>query len=320
MLMTLDRRTFLQIAAAGLGAAAIPMQIHAKAPRASTQAPGYYRFAIGDIEVTALNDGAIALEATIYPKADQTEARQLLEASRRAPKIPTAVNAFAINNGSSLTLIDTGAANGFGPTVGKIPANLAAAGIDPAAVDTVFITHLHPDHANGLITAEGLAAFPNAELVLTEKEYAFWHDDAMLSQAPADAKPFFEAARKAVKPYAGRMRRIGEGEIVPGLSAIAAPGHTPGHAMVRVGTGNDGLLIWGDIVHTAALQFPHPEWAISFDTDQDQAVATRKAVFDRAASEGVMVAGMHLDFPGIGSISRTKAGYEYHPAFWSPAL
>lgn len=317
--MTLDRRTFLQIAAAGLGAAAIPMQIHAKAPRAGGQAPGYYRFAIGDIEVTALNDGAIALDAAIY-RADQTEARQLLEASRRAPKIPTAVNAFAINNGSSLTLVDTGAANGFGPTVGKIPANLAAAGINPAAVDTVFLTHLHPDHANGLIDAQGKAVFPNAEIVVTEKEYAFWHDDGMMGQAPAEMKAFFEGARNAVKPYATRTRKIAEGEIVAGLTAIPAPGHTPGHAMVRVASGNSGLLVWGDIVHTAALQFRHPEWAINFDTDQDQAIATRKKVFDQAAADKLMVAGMHLDFPGIGFVSGVNAKYEYYPAFWSPTL
>ena len=318
--MTLDRRTFLQIAAAGLGAAAIPLQIHAKAPQQNRQAPGYYRFDVGDFEVTALNDGVIEIDPALYAKADKSEAMELLKAAHRAPKVPTSINAFAINSGSTLTLVDTGAANGFGPGSGKVSANLAAAGIDPASVDVVFITHLHPDHANGLITAEGAAVFPNAELVLTEKEFAFWYDDGVLSQAPAEFKPFFEGARKAVKPYASRIRKITEGEIVPGLTAIAAPGHTPGHAMVRVGSGNDGLLIWGDVIHTAVMQFPHPEWAVSFDVDQDLAIATRKAVFDRAVSEGVMVAGMHLDFPGIGFVSRTKAGYDYHPAFWSPTL
>jgi glyoxylase-like metal-dependent hydrolase (beta-lactamase superfamily II) len=320
MPMTVDRRTFLQIAAAGLGAAAIPLQIHAKAPLTGRQAPGFYRFEVGDLEVTALNDGAIELAPLLYPKADQAEAAQLLQAAHRAPKMPTSINAFAVNSANGLTLIDTGASNGFGPGAGKINANLAAAGIDPATVDTVFITHLHPDHANGLISADGTAVFAKAELVLTEKEYAFWHDDGMMSQAPAEVKPFFEAARKAVKAYSSRLRKIVQGEIVPGLTAIPAPGHTPGHTMVRVGSGNDGLLIWGDIIHTAALQLPHPEWAISFDTDPDQAIATRKAVFDQVASEGVMVAGMHIDFPGIGFISRAKGGYEYHPAFWSPTL
>ena len=318
--MTLDRRTFLQIAAAGFGAAAIPMQIHAKVPLTNRQAPGYYRFELGDIEVTALNDGFIELDPSLYPKADKAEAQQLLETAHRAPKIPTSINAFAVNTGNALILVDTGASNGFGPGAGKMPSNLASAGIDPAAVDIVFLTHMHPDHANGLINAEGAAVFPNAELVVTEKEFAFWHDDGMMSQAPAEMKPFFQAARKAVKPYAARMRKITDGEVAPGLTAMAAPGHTPGHAMLRVGSGKDGLLIWGDIIHTASIQLPHPEWAISFDTDPDLAISSRKAVFDRVVSEGVMIAGAHLDFPGVGFVSRNKSGYDYHPSFWSPTL
>jgi glyoxylase-like metal-dependent hydrolase (beta-lactamase superfamily II) len=318
--MTLDRRTFLQIAAAGFGAAALPLQIHAKAPMSNRQAPGFYRFTIGDIEITALNDGAIDLDPSLYPKADKDEALALLKAAHRAPKMPTSVNAYAINDGKTLTLVDTGASKAFSPTTGNIAPNLAAAGIDPAQVDAVFLTHLHPDHAGGLVTAEGTAAFPNAEIIVTEKEYAFWHDDAMMGQAPAEFKPFFEGARKAAKLYASRTRKIVSGEIAPGLTAVPAPGHTPGHAMLRVGTGAQGLLIWGDVVHTAALQIPHPEWGISFDTDGDEAIATRKAVYDQVVSDGMMVAGMHLDFPGIGFISRAKAGYEYHPAFWSPTL
>jgi glyoxylase-like metal-dependent hydrolase (beta-lactamase superfamily II) len=217
-------------------------------------------------------------------------------------------------------LIDTGASTGMGANLGKIPANLTAAGLDASAVDVVFITHLHPDHAAGLIDANGKPAFPNAELVLTEKEFAFWHDDGVLSQAPDAMKPFFEGARAAVKPYGSRIRKITDGEIVPGLSALPAPGHTPGHTMVRVASGKDALLVWGDIVHTATLQFPHPEWAIAFDTDQKQAIATRQAVFDQVATDGLMVAGMHLDFPGIGHISRIKSSYEYYPVAWSPTL
>jgi glyoxylase-like metal-dependent hydrolase (beta-lactamase superfamily II) len=208
----------------------------------------------------------------------------------------------------------------MGPGLGKLPDNLAAAGLDAGAVDMVFITHLHPDHANGLLDGEGKPAFANAEVVLTEKEYAFWHDDGMLSQAPAEKKPFFESARKAVKAYGNRVRRMKEGEIIPGLTAIPAPGHTPGHAMVQIASGKETLLVWGDIIHTAALQMPHPEWAIAFDTDPDQAIATRKAVLDQVAADGTKIAGMHLDFPGIGHISRTKAGYEYYPAFWTPTL
>jgi glyoxylase-like metal-dependent hydrolase (beta-lactamase superfamily II) len=320
--MTLDRRNFLQISAAALGGAALASTpAWAKAPLSGKQVPAYYRFKVGDFEVTALNDGALEIDPALYAKADKAEAQALLEAARRTPpKVPTSVNAYAVNTGNALVLIDTGTANAFGPGLGKLPVNLAAAGIDPATVDVVFLTHLHPDHANGLIDAQGKAAFPNAEIVVTEKEYAFWHDDAMMGQAPAEFKPFFAGARNAMKPYAARTRKIVEGEIVAGLTAVPAPGHTPGHAIVRVTSGNSGLLVWGDVVHTAALQFRHPEWGIQFDTDQDQAIATRKKVFDQAAADKLMVAGMHLDFPGIGFVSGANAKYEYHPAFWSPTL
>jgi glyoxylase-like metal-dependent hydrolase (beta-lactamase superfamily II) len=318
--MTFDRRTFLQISAAGLCAAALPRQTHAKVPLQGRQVPAYYRFSIGDFEITAINDGVLELDPALYPSADKTEAGQRLAAAHRAPKVPTSVNAYAVNTGNTLALIDTGTATAFGPTLGKVPANLTAAGLDPSMFDTVFITHLHPDHANGLIDAQGKAVFTNAEVVLSEKEYAFWHDDGIMGQAPDAMKPFFEGARKALKPYASRLRKIAGGEIVPGLNALPAPGHTPGHTMVRVTSDSGALLIWGDIIHTAALQFPHPEWAIAYDTAPDDAIATRKAVFDQAAADGVMVAGMHLDFPGLGYVERTKAGYEYHPAFWSPTL
>jgi glyoxylase-like metal-dependent hydrolase (beta-lactamase superfamily II) len=319
--MTLDRRAFLQISAAGLCAAALPGQTHAKIPRQNQQVPAYYRQAVGAFEVIALNDGVLELSPSLYPAADQAEARQLLQNAHRLREgMLTAVNAYAINTGDALVLVDTGTASAMGPTLGKLLANLAAAGIEPAMVDTIFITHLHPDHANGLVDAQGRAVFPNAELVLAEKEYAFWHDEGMMSQAPAEAKPFFQAARSAVKPYDSRIRKITEGEIAPGLTALLAPGHTPGHSMLRVVSGKDALLIWGDIVHTAALQFHRPEWAISFDTDMNEAVTTRRKVFDQVTADQMMIAGMHLDFPGIGHLSRTKEGYDYHPAFWSPTL
>jgi glyoxylase-like metal-dependent hydrolase (beta-lactamase superfamily II) len=317
--MTLDRRSFLQISAAGLCAAALPLPIHAKIQQ-GRQVPAYYRLTVGDIEVTALSDGMLELDASLYPQADKAEAEQLLQAAHRSPKIPTAVNAYIASFGDTVVLIDTGTSNVLGPTLGKVPANMTAAGFDASAVDVVFITHLHPDHAAGLIDSSGKPAYPNAELVLTEKEYAFWHDDGILEQAPAAMKPFFEGARAAVKPYASRMRKITDGEIVPGLAALPAPGHTPGHTMVRISSGNDTLLVWGDIVHTASLQLPHPEWAISFDTDPNTAIATRKAVYDQVAADGAMIAGMHLDFPGIGHISKTKTGYDYHPVFWSTTL
>lgn len=319
--MTVDRRQFLQVSTAALGAAVLPASLAAKAPLQGKQVPAYYRFKVGDFEVTALNDGVFQLETSLYPSADKAQSEQLLQNAHRAGgKIPTSVNAFLVNTGNALVLIDTGSGSASGPANGKLPANLAAAGIDPATVDAVFLTHLHPDHATGLNTPDGKTAFPNAEIVLLEAEFAFWHDDAIAGKVPAEMKPYFDGARAAVKPYANRTRKISGGEILPGLTAVPAPGHTPGHSMVRVASGSSTLLVWGDIIHTAALQFARPEWAINFDTDQNLAVSTRKKVFDQVAADRVMVAGMHLDFPGVGYVSRETSGYAYHPAFWSPTL
>src|SRR5262245_32957230 len=154
--MTLDRRTFLQISAAGLCAAAIPLQTHAKIQQ-GRQVPAFYRLAVGDIEVTALNDGVLDLDPSLYASADKAEAEQLLKDAHRSPKIPTSVNAYAVSSGDTLVLIDTGTATAMGPGLGKVSANLTAAGFDAAQVDVVFITHLHPDHANGLVDAQGKA-------------------------------------------------------------------------------------------------------------------------------------------------------------------
>jgi glyoxylase-like metal-dependent hydrolase (beta-lactamase superfamily II) len=247
---------------------------------------------------------------------------QLLEAAA-LPRttIPTAVNAFLVNTGERLVLIDAGTATAMGPSLGRLLINLAAAGIEPAAVDAVLLTHMHPDHAYGLLTAGGAAAFPNAEVVVAEPEFAFWSDDAMLARAPADAKPFFEGARAAVKPYAARLRRFSaDGEVVPGIVAVAAPGHTPGHTMYRVVSGDAALLVWGDLVHSAALQLPRPEIAPSFDVDAARGIESRRRMLDEVANSRIMVAGMHIGFPGIGHVMREGQGYRLAPALWSSEL
>jgi glyoxylase-like metal-dependent hydrolase (beta-lactamase superfamily II) len=193
--------------------------------------------------------------------------------------------------------------------------NLAAAGLSLDDIDFVLCTHLHPDHVGGLSPANA-PAFPNAELVLAEPEYAFWTDEGIASRAPADFQPFFRLAQEAVKPYANRTRRMNAGEVAPGIALEAAPGHTPGHSMVRIASGAAQLLIWGDVVHMAALQFEKPDWSLAFDTDQGRAAETRKRVFDMAATDKLLVAGMHLPFPGLGRVARRGDAYAYAPEPW----
>ena len=317
----LSRRSLLAAPALlAAGAAVPPRPAMAKAPLANAATPAVYRFRLGTIEVTAVSDGTIDMPPDLFPGAKQdpaTAARLLGQAALPEKAVPTFVNAYLVNTGERLVLVDTGTGpiQGFGPNLGRLAKNLAAVGIDPAAVDVVVATHLHPDHVGGLSPANA-PAFPNAELVLAESEHAFWNDEGIASQAPAELQAFFRIAREAIAPYAKRTRRLNAGEAAPGITLEPAPGHTPGHSMVRIASGAAQLLIWGDVVHMAALQFEKPDWSLAFDTDQGRAAETRKRVFDMAASDKLLVAGMHLPFPGLGRVARRGDAYAYAPEPW----
>ena len=320
--MSLNRRSFLAGTFAASSLAFLNNGVLAKAPLSGHQVVGAYRQQVGSFEVIALNDGAIDIPVSLFANADPAEAGKILEfLGGPKDKMATAVNAFLVNTGDKLVLVDSGAGKLFGPTVGKFAANLKAFGVDPASVDVIAMTHLHPDHFGGLIDAETKIAFPNAEIYISELDTKFWLDEAIAAKAPADFKPFFDQARMVVNPYiaARKFKPVVDGqEIVPGIVAMSAPGHTPGHTMYRVTSGKESLLIWGDIIHSAALQFAHPDWAIAFDTDAEAGTATRKRVFDMAATDKVMIAGAHVPFPGIGYVGKAGTGYHYAPAFWMP--
>ena len=193
----------------------------------------------------------------------------------------------------------------------------------PATVDIVILTHMHPDHVAGLLTTDKKVAFPNATVHVHEADYQFWASIETAAKAPDDFKPFFEIARNAIRPYAdaGKVLMFKDGnEVVPGFSAILAPGHTVGHTMLRLSSRGSDLLVWGDIVHNAALQFPEPDRAISFDTDQAMAISSRQRVFDMAATDRLMIAGAHLPFPGLGHVAKASTGYTYVPTPWNEDL
>lgn len=319
--MTLDRRSLFRAgaAAAALPVLATPLGAVVAAPVAPL--PGLRAFGVGEARVLALSDGYLELATALFPSADAAEVGRLQGRAflPRAAAIRTAVNAYLVETGGRTVLVDSGTADAFGPTLGKVHANLAAAGIAPAAVDVIAMTHLHPDHVNGIVAADGAAAFPNAELVVHEADWAFWTDEAAASRAPEEVKPFFAGAQRAVKPYAaaGRVRRVVDGaEVVPGMTAVALPGHTPGHTGFRLASGSEQLLIWGDVVHVQALQLAHPDWSIAFDTDPAQAAAVRARALDMVSADGIAVAGMHLDFPGFGHVAREGGAYAFVPARW----
>jgi glyoxylase-like metal-dependent hydrolase (beta-lactamase superfamily II) len=303
---------------------AVPSAAQAAPPaKQTTQVPGYYRINIGDIEVTALYDGYVALDTKLLKGASANDiqgllARMFIESEKG---VQTAVNAFLINTGKNLILVDTGAAKCFGPTLGVIPDNLRAAGYDKAYVDTVLLTHLHGDHACGLLATDGRPAFPNATIYAAEDEAAFWLSKDNAAKAPQDAQPFFKMAQDAIEPYvaAGKFKQFDPGDtILPGVVSVPAQGHTPGHAGYLFGSGEDQLLVWGDIVHSHAVQFARPEVAIEFDVDSKKAIATRKALFARAAKNKLWVAGAHLPFPGIGHVRAERKGFSWVPVEYSP--
>jgi glyoxylase-like metal-dependent hydrolase (beta-lactamase superfamily II) len=295
----------------------------AKAPFAGAQAAGIYRLKVGGIEVTVLNDGLFAVEAKLFTGSAEGAAKLLESSFLPRDVIPTAVNEWLVNTGDKLILVDTGTSNLFGPALGRMAKNLAAGGVDPAAVDMVILTHLHPDHAAGLLTTDKKIAFANATVHVSEAEYAFWTSGEIYAKAPDDLKGFFDIARNSIKPYvdAGKVERFRDRtEFAPGIVASAAPGHTLGHTMIRLSSGPSQLLLWGDIVHNAALQFPEPDRAISFDTDQAMAIASRKRVLDMTATDKLLIAGSHLPFPGLGHVAKTSTGYAYLPVEWGADL
>jgi glyoxylase-like metal-dependent hydrolase (beta-lactamase superfamily II) len=319
--MHITRRSFGLAALGGMLVPALPAI--AKAPFVGTQAAGVYRLKVGSFEVTVLNDGWLPIETKFFTGSADGAAKLLESSFLSKDQTPTAVNEWLVNTGDRLVLVDTGTSNVFAPTLGRMAKNLAAAGVEPATVDMVILTHLHPDHAAGLLTTDKKVAFPNATVHVSEAEYGFWTAPEIYAKAPDEFKSFFDIARNSIKPYvdAGKVAMFHDrAEFAPGIVASAAPGHTMGHTMVHLSSGSSELLLWGDIVHNAALQFPEPDRAISFDTDQAMAVASRKRVFDMVATDKLLIAGSHLPFPGLGHVAKASTGYAYVPVQWGADL
>ena len=293
-----------------------------------TQAPGFFRMMLGQVEVTALCDGLVELDAKLFRNATEAEIRDLLAQRFIAgPKIPTPVNAYVVNTGSKLVLLDTGGGSALGPAFGHLAGNMKAAGYEPAQVDDVLLTHLHGDHVGGLLDAAGKPAFPNATIHVSKAESDYWLLTVDPEKVPAEYRPHIEGAaklaRRVAAPYIalGRWKTFQDGEFpVAGVSikAEVLAGHTPGHTVYEISSGGQTLLVVGDLIHSAAVQFPRPEVAVSFDSDPKQAVAVRQGLFRRAAENKSFVAGMHLPFPGIGRLRADgKGGYVWVPVEYS---
>jgi glyoxylase-like metal-dependent hydrolase (beta-lactamase superfamily II) len=286
--------------------------------RPTRQAPGVHHRFVGEVVVTALNDGVLDASFDWLTHIDPAEPPALHAASFRAVPLRITVNAFLLHAGERLVLVDSGCGGGMGPTLGRLAENIAVLGVAPGSIDTVLLTHLHPDHVGGLVDDAGKAWLPNAELIVHADELPFWQDDAVLAQASEENRGFIMLARSVLEAYRGRVREVAAGEVLPGVTVVPAPGHTPGHSGWLVASGGQSLLIWGDVVHMPGVQFARPGAGMWFDTDGGQAIATRLRLMDMAATDRLLVAGMHLDFPAFGHVGRAGDGYAFIPEVWTP--
>jgi len=236
--------------------------------------------------------------------------------------LQTAVNAYLVQRGNHLTLVDTGTATCFGPGLGQVLGNLRAAGYDPAEVDDVLLTHAHPDHLCGLLDAQDKVAYPNATVWLSAADAAYWLDPASEATAPQGVRFAFALARKAVAPYAasGKLKRFAPGDHLPaGITALDSHGHTVGHVSYRIdGGAGQQLLVWGDLVHFHAVQFAQPQASFEADSDRAAAIASRRRMMAQAADQGWWVAGAHLPFPGLGHVRREGEAFAWVPGEFAP--
>jgi glyoxylase-like metal-dependent hydrolase (beta-lactamase superfamily II) len=293
---------------------------NAGAPQVKTQAPGYYRMQLGDFEITALSDGTVKLPVgKLLGNTTPEKVASVLSLNFLQDPLETSVNGYLVNTGTKLILIDTGAANLFGPTLGNLVNNLKASGYQPEQVDEVYITHMHADHVGGLISGDKLT-FPNAIVRADQHDADYWLSQANLDAAPKDSKGFFMGAMASLNPYvkAGKFKSFtGDTDLTPGIKATAAYGHTVGHSTFVIESKGQKLVLWGDLMHVASVQFPEPSVVMGFDTDKKLAEIERKKAFADAAKQGYWVAGAHLSFPGIGHVRSVDQGYVWIPANYS---
>lgn len=332
---SLGRRLFLS-AIALIGASLLAVPSFATAPAVGTQAPGYYRMALGKFEITALSDGThpfpvhkvltrkLSGKDSVIPldEAKPGEADALLAEEKLAVPVEGSINAFLVNTGSKLILIDSGAGSLYGDCCGHLLENLRASGYKPEDVDEVLLTHLHADHVGG-IAPNGRIAFPNATIRVSKVDADYWLSATQENAAPALLKSMFDGDRQSLEPYikAGRFKAFTYDEpLDPGIRAIASPGHTPGHSFFEVESEGQKLLLWGDVVHVAPVQFPDPAVTVAYDSDPNEAQAERMKIYADSAREGYWIGAAHISFPGLGHVTAKDGHFAWVPANYSAAL
>ena len=318
--ISLTRRALLGGAAA---ATLVPYAMTGSAVDAAespinTSASGWYPFAIGDIQAAVISDGSLGLgdPTASFVGIEPEMVRQALRHNfLDETSVTLDENALVIDTGQRLVLFDTGTGGSpmLGGTAGHLIANLRAAGIDPASVDDVILSHGHPDHIFGLSDEAGTDHFPNAQVHLAESDFAYFSDAANVADPKIGA--FIPELRNELLRVRDRLKFYTDGaEVVPGVIAKAAPGHTVGHHVFVINSGNQALVYAADLAHHAAVFTRHPEARFYADMDPDQMVETRRALFDWLAADRLKFVGYHFPFPGAGHLIKAGTGYDFIPA------
>jgi glyoxylase-like metal-dependent hydrolase (beta-lactamase superfamily II) len=306
-------KAYLILIVSAIAISAAPRQV----PLSKNASPGWYRMRLGNFEITALSDGTLDLPVDkMFTKVEPGRIRSLLSRSYLSNNVKTTVNAFLVNTGKRLVLIDTGtgASKMFGPNLGNLASSLRASGYSPDQVDEIYVTHMHTDHIGGL-ARDGKPTFANAVVRANVREADYYLSKAQLAKHPYE-KEDFESAMASFKPYveAKKFKTFtGETQLIPGIRAMPAPGHTAGHTVYIIESQGQKMMVWGDLLHVAALQFPQPSATVQFDWNTKQSAQQRHRIFADASKNGYFAAGAHVAFPGIGKLRAEGTGYAWVP-------
>jgi glyoxylase-like metal-dependent hydrolase (beta-lactamase superfamily II) len=282
-----------------------------------SQVPGYYRLQVGAFEVTALHDGGAPIDPHLLQNPSGDIGKVLRESLVDAGVMTISINEWLINTGKKLVLIDAGAGEWWGaPATGRMLSQLRAAGYTPEDIDVVLLTHLHTDHIGGLTTQSGKRVFANADIYAAKADSDFWASAEIEAHAPEAAKPQFAAARAVLAPYIAASKWhtfSAPSQIVDGITPVLVPGHSPGHAGYEISSQGQTLVIVGDLIHVAAVQFKHPEVSLLWDSDQQKATAERELLLKHFADDKTLIAGAHISFPGVGQVLKDGQSYAWVP-------
>lgn len=331
----LTRRGVIAAAASVAAAGAMGPLLSAQPARAQgatgAQNPGWYRYKVGDIEVTAVTDGInrFKFPDTFVLNQKRDDVNKALEAAfMEKDMMAIPYTPVVVKNGDRITVIDTGTgeanfANSKG-AAGQFTRNLAAAGIDPKDVSAVIISHYHGDHINGLLKADNSLTYPNAEILVPAAEHKYFMDDAEMNKQSGDRMVgVFKNQRRVFgnPEVAKRVKTYEAGkEVVPGINAVASHGHTPGHTSHVISSGGKSVFVQADVTNVPFLFARNPGWHLMFDQIPDMAEATRRKIYDMLATDKIMLQGFHYPFPAVAYIEKTASGYREVPVPWSPTI